>query len=235
MARPLRWHESEVGPAPSILVVDADAAARAIYTQSCALAGWDVVEASDGREALTEALVRPPTLVITEIRLPLVDGFALCEILRRDWATAAVPILVVTAETGPAEGERARRAGADTVLIKPVSSETILGEMRRVLRGRAAAPRGGAVVRSNGSATRVAAHSRVATTMPSSPRPALLCPSCECPLTYRCSRIGGVSTRDPEQWDYYVCPASCGTFQFRHRTRKLRRVDNSSRSDRAER
>jgi len=202
----------EVGSAPSILIVDADDAARALSTKSCTLAGWDAVEASDGREALTEALVRPPTLVITEITLPLVDGFALCEILRRDWATAAVPILVVTAEAGPAEAERARRAGADTVLIKPVSSETLLGEMRRLV---------------TRPAKRVAAPSRVGITTPLAPRSALLCPFCECRLTYKSSRIGGVSDRDPEQWDYYVCPERCGTFQYRHRTRKLRRVDNA--------
>ena len=36
--------------------------------------------------------------------------------------------------------------------------------------------------------------------------------------------IGGVSAKHAEQWDYYVCPRSCGTFQFRHRTRKVRHV-----------
>jgi PleD family two-component response regulator len=51
----------------TILVVDADAATRALYRQSFVLAGCDVVEASDGREALTRALVRPPALLVTEI------------------------------------------------------------------------------------------------------------------------------------------------------------------------
>src|SRR5438094_9115336 len=118
MVRPVPWHEADMGSTPSILVVDADEGARALYMQSCARIGWNVVEASDGREALTEALVRPPTLVMTEIRLPFLDGFALCEILRRDRATAAVPILVVAAEADPDDVDRARRAGADTVLVK---------------------------------------------------------------------------------------------------------------------
>jgi hypothetical protein len=43
-------------------------------------------------------------------------------------------------------------------------------------------------------------------------------------LTYERSHIGGVSERNSEQWDYYECPSGCGTFQYRQRTRKLRRV-----------
>jgi CheY-like chemotaxis protein len=65
--------------APQILVAEADDDTRALYTQSFALVGCDVMEASDGREALAIGLVRPLNLVVTEIKLPLVDGFAPCE------------------------------------------------------------------------------------------------------------------------------------------------------------
>ena len=116
-----------------ILVVDADETTRALYRDSLIVVGCDVVEASDGRDALTKALVRRPTLVITEIELPLVDGYALCEILRRDRMTADVPILVVMADGRPANVERARRAGADTVFVKPTSIEKILDETRRLV------------------------------------------------------------------------------------------------------
>jgi CheY-like chemotaxis protein len=129
---------------PRILVVDAHADTRELYRRSFALAGYDVVEASDGRDALAEALARPPILVVTEIRLPYVDGYALCENLRRDRVTADVPILVVTAEARPVQVDRAQKAGADTVLIKPTTPDTIVDEMRRLLaqRGRPAAARG---------------------------------------------------------------------------------------------
>jgi CheY-like chemotaxis protein len=215
---------TELAAAPQILVVDPDDDTRALYTQSLALAGCDVMEASDGREALATALVRPPGLVITEIWLPLVDGFALCEILRRDRATAGVPILVVTAEARPVEMDRARRAGADAVLVKPTPIETILGEMRRLV---APANRVSAST-THGRTPRTKAYSRFVTTTPAASAPALRCPLCDHPLTYECSHIGGVSDRHPEQWDYYVCPASCGTFQYRQRTRKLRRADRVS-------
>jgi CheY-like chemotaxis protein len=81
-----------------VLVVDPDEQTRAVYRESLTATGCDVVEASDGRDALAKAFVRPPALVVTEVALPFIDGYALCEILRRDRLTASVPILVVTAE-----------------------------------------------------------------------------------------------------------------------------------------
>jgi hypothetical protein len=56
------------------------------------------------------------------------------------------------------------------------------------------------------------------------PPPALVCPTCDRPLTHRRSHVGGVSASYPEQWDYFECPGGCGTFQYRVRTRKLKLV-----------
>ena len=67
------------------------------------------------------------------------------------------------------------------------------------------------------------AHQRFTTTAPPAEPPALTCPTCDRPLTYEQSHIGGVSDRHPEQWDDFTC-STCGTFQYRHRTRKLRRA-----------
>lgn len=123
-------------PKPSaplrILIVDPDADTRSLYRAFVQLAGGDVVEASDGRDALVKALMHPPALVMTETRLPIIDGFALCEGLRRDVMTRTVPILVVTGDTGPAVVERARTAGADAILVKP-SLDAVLNEIRRLL------------------------------------------------------------------------------------------------------
>jgi DNA-binding response OmpR family regulator len=132
-------------PTPRILVVIADDDMRALYCQPFQLSGCHVIESSDGRDALTKALVSPPSLVVTEIRLPFLDGYALCAILRHDWATAETPILVVTAEGRPAETDRARNAGADIVVAEPTTLEQIVSLSRRLiaeakdLRGRAAA------------------------------------------------------------------------------------------------
>jgi hypothetical protein len=68
------------------------------------------------------------------------------------------------------------------------------------------------------------AHIRHQTTEPPVAPPALVCPQCDQLLRYQRSHIGGVSARHVEQWDYYECSGGCGTFQYRQRTRKLRRV-----------
>ena len=91
-----------------ILLVDPDDDSRTMYREWFQQSGCEVVEAIDGRDALTEALVRPPALVISEIRLPFIDGHALCEILRRDSATARIPILLVTSDGRTAALVRAR-------------------------------------------------------------------------------------------------------------------------------
>jgi two-component system chemotaxis response regulator CheY len=189
-----------------LLVADADDNAPSLYRETLWLAGWDVVHAAGGRAALVKALVRPPTVVIIETRLPIFDGHVLCEVLRRDSTTRTVPILVVTTDTRPAELERARAAGADAILVKPLSPDALLIQVQQLLTS-------SRYLHSNSATQR--AH------------PELLCPSCTGWLRHERSHIGGVNDRHPEQWDYYVCSASCGTFQYRQRTRKLRRVADS--------
>src|SRR5947209_3732947 len=68
------------------------------------------------------------------------------------------------------------------------------------------------------------AHLRHDTTTPPIQPPILVCPLCDQPLLYKRSHVGGVSARHPEQWDYFECASGCGSFQYRERTRKLRKV-----------
>src|SRR5262249_3797828 len=118
---------------PLVLVVDDDADNRELYVESFSVAGWSVTHAANGREALVRGLVTPPSIIVTELHLPIIDGISLCQILRRDRATSGIPILVVTAETRPEQLERATRAGATAVLIKPSAPEIVIAEMRRLI------------------------------------------------------------------------------------------------------
>lgn len=124
------WDSS---PGSHILVVDGDAAARTLYCDTFAAAGCDVVQASDGHEALMKSLSHPPMLIIAELNLPVMDGVSLCHTLRHDDVTSGVPVLIVTSEHREAELARAQRAGANAVLKKPASAEAILRESRKLL------------------------------------------------------------------------------------------------------
>src|SRR5438876_802097 len=104
---------------PVALIVDRDADTRQLYAQALRLARFEVQEADEGRDALAKALSSHYDLIVTETRLPGIDGYQLCDLLRRDPATRAVPIVVVTAEAYPVDLERARNAGANIVLVKP--------------------------------------------------------------------------------------------------------------------
>ena len=235
------------GPSPHIgehclaLLVDRDRDSRQMYAECLKHAAYDVEQAEDGREALAKAISHRPLIIITETQLPGIDGYRLCELLRADVSTQATPIIVVTGDADPPHILRAERSGADVVLTKPCLPDRLIAEIRRclenssTLRKRAVAARSEADERLARATQHVdkARHIRTplsrtfnrhTTVNPPLPPPALLCPTCDAPLVYQDSHIGGVSEHHREQWDYYECPANCGKFQYRQRTRKLRKL-----------
>ena len=129
------------------LLVDRDKDTRHMYAEYLKLGNWRVDEASDGREALAKAIALHPDVIITETRLPGIDGITLCGLLRRDVATNAIPVIFVTGDAFPADVERAMAAGGDLVLTKPCLPEQLLTrlavwlEASRPLRTKAAAGR----------------------------------------------------------------------------------------------
>jgi two-component system, chemotaxis family, chemotaxis protein CheY len=211
-----------------VLLVDSDADVRRRYRRALEGIGYDVDEAEDGRDALAMAFSRRPSLIVTQTRLAFIDGYELCALLRRDRETSAARIVVLSEDTHPLQIERARSVGADARLIAPCMPDILVAEIQRL------GPRRGEVRQSNGDVkskplkrrrrlSAIKAFDRFHTTRPPLMPPVLPCPSCDGPLQYVRSHVGGVSARHSEQWDYFECP-SCGTFQYRQRTRKLRRV-----------
>src|SRR5262245_15815130 len=235
---------------PLALLVDRDADTRRMYSTYLQLSQCGIEEAQDGREALAKAISRRPDIIVTETHLPGISGFDLCTLLRRDSLTREIPIVVVTGDGFDSDVRRAHAAGADTVLVKPCLPETLFVEMQRLLnqsaelRQRAIGMREKVagqlavaqqlIERSRAHQNRIMlsrSHDRHQTAEPPLKPPPLRCPECDVPLRYRHSHIGGVSARHSEQWDYFECPADCGEFQYRQRTRKLRRVYPPPRSN----
>ena len=236
---------TSVSPVPQsahrLLIADPEADTRLRYGGAFAAHAWDVVEAADGRDALVKALTRTPSLIVSELDLPFIDGVALCGILRTDRVTAEVAIAIVTRDDRRAVAARVLNAGADLVLLKRRDPETIFLECERLV-SQSAAPRARgarAIARALRAVeecdqARARRHGMLShahtslfpTTPPLSPPEALRCPTCDGTLAYEHSFVGGVNMQHREQWDYYTC--ACGQrFQYRQRTRRLKRINQA--------
>src|SRR5262245_15016873 len=111
---------------PHVLLVDRDRDTRELYAQFLRGAQYEVHNAEDGRLALAKVLGRHYDAIVTDTRLPGITGYQLTALIRGDAATREMTIIVVTGEGMPADVERAYRAGADVVLVKPCLPETLL-------------------------------------------------------------------------------------------------------------
>lgn len=235
-------YSEERAPDTSVLVADPDADTRRLYTTLFVAEGWRCLEASDGRDALVQALTLAPSLCVSELRLPMIDGLSLCKELRKDPQTEHLPILFVTAEARAEQLARARRVGASAVLVKPTPPETIvrtaadlIAEHNSARLQTAAARQALADERRRAAALSQTARDlvrqsrkdghRYRTAEPTEPPPPLLCPECLKPLNYELTYYGGVNARLAERWDALICASGCGArFEYRFRTRSLRRV-----------
>lgn len=202
-----------------VLLVDRDDDTREMYAEYLTRAAVSIQQAADGRDALARATAYPPDLIVTETRLPGLDGYELCALLRGDSKTRAVPIVVVTGDGYQTDIAHAHAAGADAVLIKPCLPEVLLAEMHRLVSNDR---RGASSRRKKPAMSR--AGKRDDTMVPPAAPPVLVCPICNQFLVYQRSHVGEAGGRQGEQWDYYACPTGCGAFQYRQRTQAMRRV-----------
>lgn len=112
-----------------ILLVDDDPGARDLAQAVLVAAGHDVITAGDGREGLELAVATCPDLVVTDVRMPEVDGWALARSLRSHPKTALVPIIFLTALDSPDDALQGFSLGADDYLPKG----TALGDLSRTV------------------------------------------------------------------------------------------------------
>ena len=120
-----------------ILVVEKDPHVRELEAHFLAQAGFSVEFVGDGVAALDKARQLLPDIIITEILVPKLDGLALCRQLKADAHTRGIAILVFSILA--AHG-RAREAGADAFLMKPLAEHRLITTVRGLLESRARAP-----------------------------------------------------------------------------------------------
>lgn|SRR5262245_58292189 len=117
---------------PKILVVEDSFETRDSLTILLELCGYDVIVANDGQEGLVRALGDNPDLIVTDVRMPSVNGIEMLREFRKHHSHNAVPVLVVTGYSKDYAKE-AFAAGADQVMAKPFNPEELLRLVSRLL------------------------------------------------------------------------------------------------------
>jgi class 3 adenylate cyclase len=121
-------------PSFRVLVVDDDPDMQRLLALMIRAEGMQADTADDGDAALARAAATPPDLILLDVMLPGIDGFAVCERLKRDAATAMIPIVLITGLEDRASRVRGIRAGADDFLSKPVQREELLARVHTLRR-----------------------------------------------------------------------------------------------------
>ncbi|MEY2467066.1 MAG: two-component system, OmpR family, phosphate regulon response regulator PhoB [Verrucomicrobiota bacterium] len=122
-----------------ILVVDDDADIVELLCFNLKKAGFAIGTAVNGIEALKKAHSLAPDLILLDLMLPELDGFAVCEILRRDSVTANVPIIMLTALSSELSRMAGLGSGANDYVAKPFSPGVLVARIEKLLNGSPAA------------------------------------------------------------------------------------------------
>jgi CheY-like chemotaxis protein len=119
----------------TILNVDDNSANRYVKSRILRAAGFAVVEAGTGEDALTAAAAARPDLVLLDIRLPDISGIEVCRRLRASTATQHLPIVHISAtHISPADEASSVDAGADIYLAEPVDAKELSSAVRTLLK-----------------------------------------------------------------------------------------------------
>ena len=118
---------------PLLLIVEDSAVQRVMLQRLLVHEGYRLLLAKDGQEGLTLVRTHRPSLVISDISMPVMDGYAMCRLIKHDAELRHIPVLLLTGLDDPAEVIRALDAGADNYLTKPVEDAHLLGRIGSLL------------------------------------------------------------------------------------------------------
>ena len=120
----------------TVLVVDDDPLILRVVATVLDLEEFEVITATSASEALDLLASARPHLVVSDIMMPEMDGFELCQVIRDDPATAKLPVILLTARDSDVDRQRGADVGGDAYLTKPFSPLELIDEIDRLLHER---------------------------------------------------------------------------------------------------
>jgi CheY-like chemotaxis protein len=121
------------GDQPLVLVADDYADVREMYAEFLEYAGFRVIQAQTGAEALDAARQFRPDIILMDVTMPGLDGFTATRLLRQDQSFAATPILMLTAHVFAEHEDSAQAAGCTGFIRKPCLPDDLVREVREAL------------------------------------------------------------------------------------------------------
>jgi CheY-like chemotaxis protein len=135
-SRPLIVQQNAIAP-PLVLMVDDEPAAREMARTVLEQSGFRVEEASSGFEAVEKALAHLPDIIVMDLVIPRFSGWEATRKVKTNPRTQHIPIIALTGDQTLSHHELARAAGCERVLVKPITAEVLVSEVRQALaRGR---------------------------------------------------------------------------------------------------
>ena len=116
-----------------VLVVDDEPDAIELIAFNLKCAGYEILTADNGADALTKARVFLPSLIVLDVMMPGIDGLEVCKMLRRDPLTDAIPIIMVTAKASELDRVLGLELGANDYITKPFSPRELVLRVKNLL------------------------------------------------------------------------------------------------------
>lgn len=127
---------------PKILIVEDNELSRDMLSRRLRRRGYEVTVAVDSSEAIAIVMTDRPDVVLMDLSLPEMDGWATTRILKNTESTAGIPVIALTAHAGPGDREMALEAGCDDYDTKPIELTRLLGKIHRFVCGPEVVPSG---------------------------------------------------------------------------------------------
>ena len=118
--------------AKTVLIIDDSKAIRDMVAFTLQPHGYQIVTAADGAEGLTKLRSEQPSLIITDLNMPVMNGIEFIRNARKDTAGAGVPIVMLTTETKPELKAEGKSAGATGWINKPFDAEMLLNVAKKL-------------------------------------------------------------------------------------------------------